>query len=153
MGQLAHFSARVADGAPDEEDCDREGDQGSDLGRFKGDHGITSVVFCFHHDPWLPRRLEQETTHRYHLGVFAALPLAGNAVVARAPSPATTLTLRLRLTVAWPKTRPKTLTRIGENTMKVRPSTKKMCEKCRIIRRRGRVWVICENPRHKQRQG
>ena len=30
--------------------------------------------------------------------------------------------------------------------MKVRPSTKKMCEKCRIIRRRGRVWVICEKP-------
>ncbi|HLV91425.1 MAG TPA: 50S ribosomal protein L36, partial [Acidimicrobiia bacterium] len=25
--------------------------------------------------------------------------------------------------------------------MKVRPSTKKMCEKCRIIRRHGRVWV------------
>ncbi|MDP2624515.1 MAG: 50S ribosomal protein L36 [Actinomycetota bacterium] len=28
-----------------------------------------------------------------------------------------------------------------------------MCEKCRVIRRRGRVWVICSNPRHKQRQG
>ncbi len=40
-----------------------------------------------------------------------------------------------------------------ESEMKVRPSTKKMCEKCRIIRRRGRVWVICPNPRHKQRQG
>ena len=40
-----------------------------------------------------------------------------------------------------------------EQMMKVRPSTKKMCEKCRIIRRRGRVWVICPNPRHKQRQG
>ena len=38
-------------------------------------------------------------------------------------------------------------------TVKVRPSAKKMCEKCRIIRRRGRVWVICSNPRHKQRQG
>ncbi|MDH3539232.1 MAG: 50S ribosomal protein L36 [Acidimicrobiia bacterium] len=38
--------------------------------------------------------------------------------------------------------------------MKVRPSAKKMCERCRIIRRRGRVWVICpSNPRHKQRQG
>ena len=37
--------------------------------------------------------------------------------------------------------------------MKVRPSAKKMCEKCRIIRRHGRVWVICSNPRHKQRQG
>ncbi|HKZ25996.1 MAG TPA: 50S ribosomal protein L36 [Acidimicrobiia bacterium] len=37
--------------------------------------------------------------------------------------------------------------------MKVRPSVKKMCEKCRIIRRRRSVWVICTNPRHKQRQG
>ncbi len=37
--------------------------------------------------------------------------------------------------------------------VKVRPSVKKICEKCRIIRRHGRVMVICENPRHKQRQG
>lgn len=44
-------------------------------------------------------------------------------------------------------------TRSLECMMKVRPSTKKMCEKCRIIRRHGRVWVICPNPRHKQRQG
>jgi large subunit ribosomal protein L36 len=37
--------------------------------------------------------------------------------------------------------------------MKVRPSVKKMCDKCRVIRRRGRILVICSNPRHKQRQG
>ncbi|MCD6283159.1 50S ribosomal protein L36 [bacterium] len=37
--------------------------------------------------------------------------------------------------------------------MKVRSSVKKICPKCRIIRRRGRVYVICVNPRHKQRQG
>ncbi|MCA1830826.1 MAG: 50S ribosomal protein L36 [Actinomycetota bacterium] len=37
--------------------------------------------------------------------------------------------------------------------MKVRPSVRKMCEKCKIIRRAGRVMVICSNPRHKQRQG
>ncbi|HUV94504.1 MAG TPA: 50S ribosomal protein L36 [Anaerolineae bacterium] len=37
--------------------------------------------------------------------------------------------------------------------MKVRPSVKKRCDKCRIVRRRGVVRVICENPRHKQRQG
>ncbi|MGH2710810.1 MAG: 50S ribosomal protein L36 [Actinomycetota bacterium] len=37
--------------------------------------------------------------------------------------------------------------------MKVRPSVRKMCEKCKVIRRRGRVMVICTNPRHKQRQG
>ena len=36
--------------------------------------------------------------------------------------------------------------------MKVRPSVKKMCDKCKIIRRHGKVLVICENPRHKQRQ-
>ena len=34
--------------------------------------------------------------------------------------------------------------------MKVRPSVKKMCE---IIKRKGKVMVICENPKHKQRQG
>nr|YP_010345973.1 ribosomal protein L36 [Solanum cucullatum]UNZ89722.1 ribosomal protein L36 [Solanum cucullatum] len=28
-----------------------------------------------------------------------------------------------------------------------------ICEKCRLIRRRGRIIVICSNPRHKQRQG
>ena len=28
--------------------------------------------------------------------------------------------------------------------MKVRPSVKPMCEKCKIIRRKGRVMVICE---------
>ncbi|NLY08359.1 MAG: 50S ribosomal protein L36 [Tissierellia bacterium] len=37
--------------------------------------------------------------------------------------------------------------------MKVKPSVKKMCEKCKIIRRHGRVMVICENPKHKQKQG
>ena len=37
--------------------------------------------------------------------------------------------------------------------MKVRPSVKKMCEKCKIIKRKGKVMVICDNPKHKQRQG
>ncbi|MFZ4664814.1 MAG: 50S ribosomal protein L36 [Prochlorotrichaceae cyanobacterium] len=37
--------------------------------------------------------------------------------------------------------------------MKVRPSVRKMCDKCQVIRRRGRVMVICSNPKHKQRQG
>ena len=37
--------------------------------------------------------------------------------------------------------------------MKVRPSVKPMCEKCKIIKRKGKVMVICENPKHKQRQG
>ena|GEM_PF-2627953 len=38
-------------------------------------------------------------------------------------------------------------------TMKVRPSVKPICEKCKVIRRKGKVMVICENPKHKQRQG
>ncbi len=37
--------------------------------------------------------------------------------------------------------------------MKVRASVKKICEKCRVIRRKGRVMVICVNPKCKQRQG
>lgn len=37
--------------------------------------------------------------------------------------------------------------------MKVRPSVKKICEKCKVIRRKGKVMVICENPKHKQVQG
>ncbi|MCH7512214.1 MAG: 50S ribosomal protein L36 [Chloroflexi bacterium] len=37
--------------------------------------------------------------------------------------------------------------------MKVQASVKPRCDKCKIIRRRGIVRVICENPRHKQRQG
>ncbi|MGM0366354.1 MAG: 50S ribosomal protein L36 [Actinomycetota bacterium] len=37
--------------------------------------------------------------------------------------------------------------------MKVKPSVKKMCNDCRIIKREGKVMVICKNPRHKQRQG
>ena len=37
--------------------------------------------------------------------------------------------------------------------MKVKPSVKPMCDKCRVIRRKGVVRVICDKPRHKQRQG
>jgi large subunit ribosomal protein L36 len=37
--------------------------------------------------------------------------------------------------------------------MKVKPSVKRRCEKCKIIKRRGVVRVICVNPTHKQRQG
>nr|QXV93337.1 ribosomal protein L36 [Anthoshorea henryana] len=37
--------------------------------------------------------------------------------------------------------------------MKKRASVRKICGKCRLIRRRGRIIVICGNPRHKQRQG
>ena len=41
----------------------------------------------------------------------------------------------------------------GNYIMKVRASVKPICDKCKVIRRKGKVMVICENPRHKQRQG
>jgi len=37
--------------------------------------------------------------------------------------------------------------------MKVKASVKKICVKCKLVRRAGVVRVICANPRHKQRQG
>ena len=37
--------------------------------------------------------------------------------------------------------------------MKVRPSVKPICEKRKAIKRKGKVTAICENPKHKQRQG
>ncbi len=37
--------------------------------------------------------------------------------------------------------------------MKVRSSVKPMSSKCRIIKRKGVIRVICDNPKHKQRQG
>lgn len=37
--------------------------------------------------------------------------------------------------------------------MKVRTSVRKICPKCKIVRRNGVVRVICETKKHKQRQG
>lgn len=39
------------------------------------------------------------------------------------------------------------------NKVKTRASVKKICDKCKIIKRKGVVRVICVNKRHKQRQG
>ena len=39
------------------------------------------------------------------------------------------------------------------SSMKVRSSVKPMCDKCKVIKRKGKVRIICENPKHKQRQG
>ncbi len=36
--------------------------------------------------------------------------------------------------------------------MKVRASVKPICDKCKVIKRKG-IRIICENPKHKQRQG
>jgi large subunit ribosomal protein L36 len=41
----------------------------------------------------------------------------------------------------------------GASDMKVRASVKKICDKCKVIKRKGVVRIICPaNPRHKQRQ-
>nr|AKZ31210.1 ribosomal protein L36 [Goodenia micrantha] len=37
--------------------------------------------------------------------------------------------------------------------MKKRASVRKICTKCRLVRRRGRIRVVCSKPRHKQTQG
>lgn len=37
--------------------------------------------------------------------------------------------------------------------MKVRSSVKKICDKCKVIRRKNVVRVICPTKKHKQRQG
>jgi len=37
--------------------------------------------------------------------------------------------------------------------MKVRSSVKRICENCKIVKRRGVLRVICSNKRHKQKQG
>jgi large subunit ribosomal protein L36 len=37
--------------------------------------------------------------------------------------------------------------------MKVRASVRRICENCKIVKRKGVIRVICTNPRHNQRQG
>ena len=38
--------------------------------------------------------------------------------------------------------------------MKVRASVKKICRDCKIVRRKGGLFVICKtDPKHKQKQG
>ena len=34
--------------------------------------------------------------------------------------------------------------------MKVRSSVKPICEKCKVIKRKGSIRIICENPKQKQ---
>ncbi|MFA6814083.1 MAG: 50S ribosomal protein L36 [Candidatus Pacebacteria bacterium] len=37
--------------------------------------------------------------------------------------------------------------------MKVKASLKKICKNCKLVKRHGKLYVICINPKHKQRQG
>jgi len=41
-----------------------------------------------------------------------------------------------------------------EQKMKVRASVKPMCDKCKVVKRNGKVMVICpKSAKHKQTQG
>jgi large subunit ribosomal protein L36 len=46
-----------------------------------------------------------------------------------------------------------TLPAVKEPKMRVQASVKKICRKCKLVRRNGVLRVICDDPRHKQRQG
>lgn len=37
--------------------------------------------------------------------------------------------------------------------MQVVSSIRKRCKDCKIVKRKGVLYVICSNPKHKQRQG
>lgn len=36
--------------------------------------------------------------------------------------------------------------------MKVRAAVKKICKQCKIVKRKNHLYVICSNPKHKQKQ-
>jgi len=42
---------------------------------------------------------------------------------------------------------------VEEQAMKVRASVRRICENCKIVRRKGILRVICTNTKHKQKQG
>ncbi|MBP9699967.1 50S ribosomal protein L36 [Candidatus Woesebacteria bacterium] len=37
--------------------------------------------------------------------------------------------------------------------MKVKTSIRPRCKDCKMLKRHGKLFVVCKNPRHKQRQG
>ena len=42
---------------------------------------------------------------------------------------------------------------LENKAMKVQASVKKICRNCKIVRRKGVLFVICSDKKHKQRQG
>ena len=61
--------------------------------------------------------------------------------------------IRMNFIRIYPGDKVRKQIRGGTDKMKVRPSVKPICEKCKVIKRKGRIMVICENPKHKQKQG
>ena len=41
----------------------------------------------------------------------------------------------------------------SKSNMKVISSLKKRCKDCKFVKRKSVLYIICKNPRHKQRQG
>lgn len=42
----------------------------------------------------------------------------------------------------------------SKKTPQVRSAIKRLCEACKIVKRKGRLYVVCDKvPKHKQRQG
>ncbi|HLD26911.1 MAG TPA: 50S ribosomal protein L36 [Patescibacteria group bacterium] len=37
--------------------------------------------------------------------------------------------------------------------MKVQSSIRKICRVCKVVKRKGALYITCKNPKHKQRQG
>ncbi|WVF66258.1 50S ribosomal protein L36 [Kwoniella sp. CBS 6097] len=94
------------------------------------------------------------------------LPQAGTRAIRqcsscppRAPLALNVATVRPTLNNLAQAQIPSSLSRSGPTMiqvrgMKVRSSVKRFCDGCSVVRRKGRIYVICsKNPKHKQRQG
>ena len=36
--------------------------------------------------------------------------------------------------------------------MRIKVAIKKICAKCQLVKRKGKLYIICDNPKHKQKQ-
>ncbi|MCU0660639.1 MAG: 50S ribosomal protein L36 [Candidatus Pacebacteria bacterium] len=36
--------------------------------------------------------------------------------------------------------------------MKIKSAVKLICKNCKMVKRNGHLYIICENPKHKQKQ-
>ncbi|WFD23157.1 hypothetical protein MEQU1_001843 [Malassezia equina] len=69
------------------------------------------------------------------------------AMPVRAMMPSMAMPMQAAPRIAMPPPMPPTMAR----GMKVRSSVKKLCNYCAIVRRKGRLYVICSrNAKHKQ---
>ncbi|RXK37672.1 ribosomal protein L36 [Tremella mesenterica] len=75
-------------------------------------------------------------------------PLASTYPVTRSQSQSRTLAL-----LASTRARLPTIALAQARGMKVRSSVKKFCDGCMVVKRKGRVYIVCsKNPKHKQVQ-